>query len=292
MDLIEWIGMSITADQEREFYDRIYSKYLNLSDDDLVCNRRVIAANLANPDHPIYERRRMYETVLSILVSQPVTGCSVLDYGCGTGDWGLMLATEGAHVTFLDLSPAAIRLVLRRAMVSGAGSRVRAIAGDASDLRCFGDGEFDLIYASAAIHHTLKYANALPELVRVLRAGGKVVIAETYGNNKLLNLARRSRWALCREPAEAGEEILFNDGHIAALSAQLECLQLTPLNLLAMTKRIFRGRFRSKIVRRFVTCLEALDSVALRWAPFLKRYCGEVVVVAQKPKTPAGDGYR
>ena len=239
-----------------------------------MCNRHVIEKNLANPDHPIYERRRLYGTVLRVLLSQPVAGSRVLDYGCGTGDWGLMLASEGAQATFLDLSDVAMRLVLRRARVSGVEHRVRAVAGDASNLSCFADGEFDLIYASAAIHHTLKYPNALAELVRVLRPGGKLVIAETYGNNPLLNAARRIRWVLCREPAEAGEEILFNDAHITALSACLECVQITPMGLMAMAKRVFRGRFRSLIVRQFINCLERFDEVLLRLKPSLRRSCG------------------
>jgi len=52
---------------------------------------------------------------------------------------------------------------------------------------------------------------------------------------------------------------------------------------MAMAKRVFRGRFRSLIVRQFINCLERFDEVLLRLKPSLRRYCGEVVVVAQKP---------
>jgi ubiquinone/menaquinone biosynthesis C-methylase UbiE len=84
------------------------------------------------------------------LLAESVTGLRVLDYECGTGDWGLMLAGEGADVTLLDLSPVAIELALRRASVSGVSEHVQGIARDASDLSCFRDAQFDLIYASAA----------------------------------------------------------------------------------------------------------------------------------------------
>lgn len=273
--------VSITAEQEREFYDGIYSRFLNLPDHALVCNRRTLEADLANPAHPIFERRRLYETVLRILLAEPISGRSVLDYGCGPGDWGLMLANEGAQVTFLDLSPIAIELVLRRAAASGVIDRVRGVARNATDLSCFADGEFDLIYASAALHHTLKYPNALAELLRVLKPGGAIVLAETYGNNLLLNFARRLRWRLSGEPIESGEEILLCAAHIAALRARVRQVEIIPLNLLAMAKRLFRGRFTSRTVRGFITCLEAIDRQILSAAPFLGRYCGEVILVAR-----------
>ena len=274
--------MSITADQERGFYDGVYSQHLNLPDSQLICNRQTLEADLANPARAIYERRRLYTTVLRVLLAEPAAGRCVLDYGCGTGDWGLMLAGEGADVTLLDLSPVAIQLALRRAALSGVAARVQGIARDASDLSCFSNDEFDLIYASAAVHHTLKYPNALDELLRVLRPGGKLVLAETYGNNPILNSLRRLRWRVSSQPDEAGEEILFNDGHVNLLRSRLREVSLTPLSLLAMAKRFFRGRFTSSAVRGMVGFLELADTVLLKACPPLRPYCGEVVVVARK----------
>ena len=274
--------MSITAQQERGFYDNVYSAHLNLPDSHLVCNRATLEADLANPSRSIFERRRLYEAVARVLLAESLAGRHVLDYGCGTGDWGLVLAGEGAEVTLLDLSPVAIELALRRAAVSGVASRVRGVARDASDLSCFDDAEFDLIYASAAVHHTLKYPDALDELVRVLRPGGKLVLAETFGNNRLLNILRRSRWKFSGQPDEAGEEILFDDSHVRLLRARLSEVTLAPLNLLAMAKRFFRGRFTSRAARGIVASLEFADTVLLRACPSLRRYCGEIVVVARK----------
>ena len=84
--------MSISADHERSFYDAEYAQFLNLPASDLVCNRRTLEADLANPAKSIYERRRLYSAILQTLLAEPVAGRAVLDYGCGTGDWGLMLA--------------------------------------------------------------------------------------------------------------------------------------------------------------------------------------------------------
>lgn len=276
--------MAITADQERGFYDGVYSQFLGVPDTALACRRETIEADLKNPACAIYERRKLYETALRVLLSEPVAGRTVLDYGCGTGDWGLMLAGEGAQAAFLDLSPVAIQLVERRAAASGVSDRVRAFAADASDLSCFRDSEFDLIYANAAIHHTLKYPHALDEVVRVLRPGGRLVLAETFGNNKLLNAARRTGWRMRNQPDEAGEEILFDDSHLQLLRNNFASIETMPCSLLAMAKRAFRGKFQNRAVRALMAVLETVDSALLRVFPRLGRYCGEVVVVARKAR--------
>jgi ubiquinone/menaquinone biosynthesis C-methylase UbiE len=274
--------VTISADHEQKFYDEAYSQFLNLPESDLVCRRQTLEADLASPVQPIYERRRLYLAIMQALLAEPVAGRAVLDYGCGTGDWGLMLAGEGANVTFLDLSPVAIQVALRRASASGVGDRVRGVARDASDLSCFRDEEFDLIYGSAAVHHTLKYPGALDELLRVLGRGGRLVLAETYGNNRLLNTFRRVGWKLRGQAEEQGEEIVFNDGHVRMLRERMAQVDVMPMNLLGMTKRLFRGRFESAVVRGVVGALEKMDSLILGAAPRLGRYCGEVVVVGRK----------
>jgi SAM-dependent methyltransferase len=274
--------VGIAADQERGFYDQLYAQFLDVPDHALVCNRKTLEADLANSAQPIYERRRLFETVLNTLLAEPVAGRTVLDYGCGTGEWGVMLAGESAVVTCLDLSPVAVEVALRRAAASGVKGRVRGEARDASDLSCFRSEEFDLIFASAAIHHTLKYPNALEELLRVLKPGGRLVLAETYGNNRLLNMARRLGWRLRLQPAESGEDILFDDEHVRILRERLAEVELIPLNLLSMMKRLLRGRFTNGFAQFSMGALEAADAVLLSVVPYLRRYCGEVVVIGRK----------
>jgi SAM-dependent methyltransferase len=274
--------LRITAEQERAFYDAAYAAHSQAPDDALRTNRESMRRDLEQPNGAFYERRRLYTAVLHQLLSQPLAGLSALDYGCGLGEWGVLMATEGACVTLLDLSPVAIEIGLRRAAANGAAGRVRGFALDAADLHTFADSEFDLIYASAALHHTLKYPNALAELVRVLRPGGKLVLAETYGNNRALNWLRRARWRLSRQPDEAGEEIILGEKELDLLRAHLRRVDVTPMNFLAMAKRLFRGRFESPLAQRTIRFLESADDVLLVWFPSLRRFCGEVLVVAEK----------
>ena len=98
--------MSTTRDRERDFYDNTYAAHLSRPDHELKVNRTVIERALADPSQTIWERRRLYGAVLKCLLSEKLDGARVLDYGCGPGEWGVLLATEGAEVTLLDLTAA------------------------------------------------------------------------------------------------------------------------------------------------------------------------------------------
>jgi SAM-dependent methyltransferase len=274
--------LSITANEEQRFYDATYAVHRQAPDHALRTNRESIHRDLSAPGGAFYERRLLYSAVFNQLLAEPLADCSALDYGCGLGEWGVLLATEGARVALLDLSPVAIEIGLRRAAVNGVSHLVRGFARDASNLNCFRDHEFNLIYASAALHHTLKYPNALAELLRVLRPGGKLVLAETYGNNPILNGMRRLRWRLSRQPEGAGEDIILSDRELDLLRHHFSRVDVTPLNLFAMAKRLFRGRFQARPVRAMMGVLEAIDFQLLQVLPSWRRYCGEVLVVAQK----------
>lgn len=273
----------IESDSERRFYDAQYDQFLALPDHALRIDRRVLEANIDSPASTFYERRVLYRAAMRALEAEPVRGRCVLDYGCGPADFGLWLATEGAEVTLLDLSPAAIELGLRRARASGV--TVRGVAADASRLPMLRDAEFDLVFACAALHHTLKYPGALEELARVMKPGARLVLAETWGGNPLLNMARRVRARIAGEAEEQGEGIIFARGEMAALDPWFGELRVEHLNLLAMGKRLLRGRFASVWARGVLHGLEGLDAAVLAVAPPLRNWCGEAVITGRRLET-------
>jgi SAM-dependent methyltransferase len=243
-------------------------------------DRRVLQGNLDNPAQPFYERRWLYRASMRALEAEPLPGLSVLDYGCGPADFGIWMATEGARVTLLDLSPAAIELGLKRARASG--TTVRGIAADASHLPMLASREFDLVFACAALHHTLKYPGALEELARVMKPDARLVLCETWGGNPLLNVARKLKAAAAGEAEEQGEGIIFSRAHLRLLEPFFDRIEVETRNLLAMGKRLFRGRFESATARACVRVLERMDDGLLSIAPALHNWCGEAVITARR----------
>jgi SAM-dependent methyltransferase len=272
----------ITSDQERAYFDRQYAQFLALPDHALRVDRTLLERGIEDPSQPFYERRALYLATLRTLESEPLVGASVLDYGCGPADFGLWMACRGADVTLLDLSPAAIELGERRAKASGLS--VRGVAADASHLDMFRDEEFDLVFACAALHHTLKYPGAVDELVRIMRPGARLVLCETWGGNPILNAARRAHWKLTGAGEDDGEDILMSRDQLALLEPYFRDITVAPMNLFAMGKRLFRGKFTSAWARRMVGALEAVDSVALSLIPPLRNWCGEAVITARRKK--------
>ena len=270
----------ITAAEERAFYDQQYAQFLALPDHALRTNRQILERNLDDPSQPFYERRVLYRATIRALESEPLRGQKILDYGCGPADFGLWMATERADVTLLDLSPMAIELGLKRAEASGV--TVRGVAADAAHLDNFADAEFDLVFACAALHHTLKYPGALNELARIMRPGARLVLCETWGGNPLLNVARKLRAALAREQEEQGEDIILDRKQLAALQPFFENIHVEHYNLLAMSKRLLRGRFTASWSRAALHALEAVDRSLLSAIPPLKNWCGEAVITARR----------
>lgn len=137
-------------------------------------------------DHP-----RAYDTFVSIgflggrraaytrvaTAARPRAGDRVLDVGCGTGYLSRIVApvvTPSGHVTGVDPSPAMIDYATRRAPAN-----CTYVEGEGQDLP-FPDGSFDLVISSLAVHHIPAEARpgALRQMFRVLRPGGRLLIAE------------------------------------------------------------------------------------------------------------------
>ena len=270
----------ITTDQERAFYDDCYTRFLSLPDHALRTDRSVLEAILNNPEHPFYERRILYRGAIRALESEPLAGKRVLDYGCGPADFGIWMATEGAEVTLLDLSPVAIEVGLRRAKACTVN--VRGVAADATRLDMFRDGEFDLVFACAALHHTLKYPGAIKELARIMRPDARLVLCETWGRNPLLNRARKIRAALARQSDDQGEDVILSPSELCALAVYFGDLSVEAYNLLAMGKRLLRGKFARRWARSLLRGLESADRTVLAVAPRLRNWCGEAVITGRR----------
>ena len=104
------------------------------------------------------------------------SGERVLDVGCGSGavtrDIARRVGGSGLAVG-LDPSPALLAVARELTHEAGLGDRVQFREGDALRLP-FSDGAFDAAVCVTVLSHVPKAEAAIPELVRVLRAGGRL----------------------------------------------------------------------------------------------------------------------
>jgi SAM-dependent methyltransferase len=93
----------------------------------------------------------------------------ILEVGCGWGELAEWVGREtGAEVVAVDLSPRMVELARER----GVDARI----GDVQALP-FADGEFDVAIAAWMLYHVPDLDRGVAELARVLRPGGRLVVA-------------------------------------------------------------------------------------------------------------------
>jgi len=102
------------------------------------------------------------------------SGRKVLEVGFGMGTDLFQFASAGAEVSGVDLSPRHLELARRRFSFFGLGADLQR--ADAENMP-FDDGTFDLVYSIGVVHHTPDTQQALDEIRRVLKPGGRAVIA-------------------------------------------------------------------------------------------------------------------
>ncbi len=111
----------------------------------------------------------------------------VLEIGCSKGDYLLSVSDLAASITGIDISPEAIKSASDSAKKKGV-KKFDFRHGDAHKTS-FKDKSFDVVLAQGVLHH-LDLALITPEIQRVLRENGTLIIIEPLGTNPLFKLYR------------------------------------------------------------------------------------------------------
>lgn len=160
-------------------------------------------------------RARIWDRL--VVLSGACPGDRVLDIGCGTGYFAIRIARAiepGGSVVGIDPSQPMLDYA-----AAHAPSNCTFQAAGAEDLP-FADASFDVVVSSLAFHHfpTDSRREAVHEMFRVLRPGGRVFIADFHPpSGRLLNrlVAAVSAHAMAHDNSEDIEALVRESGFSA-----------------------------------------------------------------------------
>jgi ubiquinone/menaquinone biosynthesis C-methylase UbiE len=147
-----------------------------------------------------------------------------LDSGTGAGALAFALAPHVREVVAVDLVPELLEQGRRR---GAAFPNVEFVQGDATKLP-FDTGSFDLVGSLRTLHHIARPELVVAELVRVTRAGGRVLVIDQIAPVDPLTALELNAFERARDSSHARAladidlRHLFESNELVLLDAQYE----------------------------------------------------------------------
>lgn len=255
-DIKEW---------EQEEVLRSASEAQKISDDLLADANNVARYIDPPPDTP-------YPLEYAFHVMGDVREKRVLDFGCGSGINTILLASRGADVVGLDISPDLIEIARRRMQVNGKNAQFVVGSAYSTGLP---DESIDVVFCIAILHH-LDLELCRRELWRVLKKGGICILHEPVRDSAVLSFLRRlipyqhPDVSPFERPLTTEELKTFSAG-FQVFDLRKFCLPIVGLTSVVAPKLIHNA-FR-------------LDRALLRRFKLLRRYAAVHVIKLVKPRT-------
>jgi SAM-dependent methyltransferase len=218
-----------------------------------------------------------------------VTDLKILDLGCGAGEAGVYLATQGADVVCSDLSEGMLQVALKLAEQNGVQI---AVSKSPADQIAFPDNTFDAVYAANVLHH-VDIDSCLREIHRVLKPGGKLYSWDPLAHNPVINVYRRMAMdvrTVDEHPLRMRDLKLFFQYFRDVRYRGTWLFTLWIFLRFFLIERVHpnKERYWKKVVfeadrlKPKYQRLEKLDRLVLRVCPWLTRYCWNITIIAEK----------
>ncbi len=134
-----------------------------------------------------------------VAAARPTPDDTVLDVACGGGLVVCAFAPHVRHVTGIDLTPA----MLARARALAAEKNLTNVTWWEGDVRAlpWPDATFSIVATRFSLHHFTDPLQAVREMARVCRPGGRVVVVDMYASEDPEKAAAWNRLEVLRDPS-------------------------------------------------------------------------------------------
>ena len=203
----------------------------------------------------------------------PVRGLVVLDYVCGLNGNAAFLAGNGAAtVHSFDISLETLK-ILTTALETNPFNGSINLRHAAAEQLPYDNESFDLVYGNSALHH-VNLQEAVPEIFRVLKKGGRAIFTEPLGENLALELIRKFAPYKDKIPRTPYEQPIKRSD-VALIRQKFPDTDVTEFDLTAGLLRFFRrsGEYPT---------LERVDNFLRERFPVLRDYFRYVVIEMKK----------
>lgn len=202
-----------------------------------------------------------------------VKGRRILDLGCGTGWFSIILAKRGAYVHGIDISAKGIDVAERRAEINGVADRVSFSVMSIYDLS-FEKEYFDEVIGLSVLHHVNEKKILCNELKRILKPGGRCVFNEPFGESEILEKIRLLVPVEIMEEDKThwNEQVKYKDLDVFREHFHVSWREF---QFFSRLDRILKSE---KLIKR----LGLLDRYLLKRLPMIRRYSRDIVVILDK----------
>ena len=167
---------------------------------------------------------------LLVDAAEPAPGALALDVGTGAGHTALALAPHVQLVLALDITPEMLAAARRLAATNGVAN-VRLVEGTVAALPVR-PRSCDIVTCRVAAHHFRAADNAIAEMARVLRPGGRLVLVDNYAPDRPELDEFINRLEVLRDPSHVREHTLAQwQGFMAAAGLRVEIRALDCIRL-------------------------------------------------------------
>lgn len=203
----------------------------------------------------------------------------LLDFGCGKGEFSVLLSKMGYEVFAFDICSNNIEVGKRLASKYEMAERTHFQVGLAEKLDYPAD-YFDVIMGTDILHH-VEISHALAECSRVLKKGGIAIFHEPV-RVPVFDTLRETQFGRWLVPKEVSLEHHVTEDERKLSANDLKLIRSSGLDC-SVQQFLFLSRLERFIsVLGMPAFLEKLDFYLLKAVPLLRRFGGIVLIVLVK----------